>query len=222
MMLGKYKDILEKNQKRVLALASDVLKSFALCIEAHKSSNPDKASEARAVLKDAHERNNKIDNEIIKTLALFSPEARDLRIVISYLKIASEITRISDYVRSYAKGVKMQISSEFDMSAMQNDINSFLDSTYSSLEAAVASIETDSEEKLEKLYQKVHVEESKCDDIVSILEKNIMQQICIRPEDASEFLTFIKNLRRLERVSDRSVNVVKLAYFAHKGGKLKL
>jgi len=222
MMLGKYKDILEKNKKRVLALANDVLKGFELCIKANKEQDATKASEAREMLKDAHDRNNKIDNEIIKTLALFSPEARDLRIVISYLKIASELTRISDYVRSYAKGVKMQLSSDFDMSALQNDINSFLDSTYSSLKAAVESVESDSEDKLEKLYQKVHVEESKCDDIVSILEKNIMQQICIRPEDASEFLTFIKNLRRLERLSDRSVNVVKLAYFAHKGGKLKL
>jgi len=221
-MLGKYKEILAKNQKRVLALAKDVSKGFELCIEANKTKDASKATEARDLLKDAHDRNNKIDNEIIKTLALFSPEAKDLRIVISYLKIASEITRISDYVRSYAKGVKIQLSSDFDMEALQNDINSFLDSTFSSLKAAVESIETDSEDKLEKLYQKVHVEESKCDDIVSILEKNIMQQVCLKPEDASEFLTFIKNLRRLERLSDRSVNIVKLSYFAHKGGKLKL
>jgi len=221
-MLGKYKEILDKNKKRVSALADDVQKGFELCIEANKDSDLEKANEARSLLKDAHDRNNKIDNEIIKTLALFSPEARDLRIVISYLKIASELTRISDYVRSFAKGVKIQITSEFDMSALQNDINSFLDSTYSSLKAAVESVKISSEDKLEKLYQKVHVEESKCDDIVSILEKNIMQQIFLKPEDASEFLTFIKNLRRLERLSDRSVNIVKLSYFAHKGGKLKL
>ena len=33
---------------------------------------------------------------------------------------------------------------------------------------------------------------------------------------------FIKTMRKLERISDRSVNIVKLAYFAQKGGKLKL
>jgi len=221
-MLNRYKEIMQKSQKRVLNLAEDVLEGFRLCIEANKTKNIEFATKARELLKDAHERNSKIDNEIIKTLALFSPEARDLRIVISYLKITSELTRISDYIRSYAKAIKMHISGEFDMSALQSEINSFLNSTYSSLQAAVESIKINQEDKLEKLYQRVHVEESKCDDIVSILEKNLMQQVCQKPEDANDFLIFIKNLRRLERLSDRSVNIVKLSYFAYKGGKLKL
>ncbi len=181
-----------------------------------------KANEARALLKDAHQRNSKIDNEIVRTLALFSPEARDLRIVIAYLKIASELTRISDYVRSFAKKVKMQISGEFDVAPLRDDMNSFLESTRKSLDAAVQSIQADSEEALEQLYRKVNVEESKCDDIISILEKNILQQICIHPEEAGDLVEYIKTIRKLERISDRSVNIVKLAYFAYKGGKLKL
>ncbi len=221
-MLTNYKQILEKSQKRVLNLANDVLKAYELSIDACQNKDIEKATTARNILKDAHERNNKIDNEIIKTLALFSPEARDLRVVIAYLKIASELTRISDYIRSYAKKVKMQISAEIDLSNLQNDMNSFLQSTKKSLQAAIDSIWADSEESLENLYRKVNVEESKCDDIISILEKNILQQICINPEDAGDLVEFIKSIRKLERISDRSVNIVKLAYFAHKGGKLKL
>ena len=221
-MLGNYKEVMEKSQKRVTALAQDVLGAFALTIEAFEQKDPAPATEARNMLKDAHERNNKIDNEIIKTLALFSPEAKDLRIVIAWLKIAGELSRIADYVRSFAKKVKMQIGGELNMSALQNDMHSFLESTKKSLEAAVASIEADSEEALEHLYRKVNVEESKCDDIISILEKNILQQICVNPEEAGEMVEFLKGMRKLERISDRSVNIVKLAYFAQKGGKLKL
>jgi len=221
-MLTNYKEILEKSRKRVLELAADVLKAYELSVQACHEDSLEKANEARNILKNAHDRNSKIDNEIIKTLALFSPEARDLRVVIAYLKIASELTRISDYIRSYAKKVKMQISGEVNLAALKDDMSSFLESTRKSLSAAIGSIEADSEEKLENLYRRVNVEESKCDDILSILEKNILQQICVNPEDAEDMVEFIKSMRKLERISDRSVNIVKLAYFAQKGGKLKL
>ncbi len=221
-MLENYKQILEKSRNRVLELADDVYHAYELSQEAFKEGDVTKATEARALLKDTHNINSKIDNEIIKTLALFSPEARDLRVVIAYLKIASELTRISDYIRAYAKSVKMQISGEFALENLKDDTISFLQSTGKSLFAAINAIKADSEDALETLYQKVNVEESKCDDIHSILEKNVIQQICIMPESASDFVVFLKNLRKLERISDRSVNIVKLAYFAQKGGKLKL
>ncbi len=221
-MLENYKQILEKSEKRVLDLAEDILTSYGMAMEAFESGDIEKASQARTMLKDAHARNNKIDNEIIKTLALFSPEARDLRIVIAHLKIASELTRISDYVRTYAKNVKMGISGDFEIESLKEDTKSFNQSTYNSLKAAVESVKTQSEEALENIYRKVNVEVSKCDDIYSILEQNIVQQICITPESARDFIYFHKSMRKVERISDRSLNIVKLAYFAQKGGKLKL
>lgn len=221
-MLENYKQILEKSRTRVLALANDVLTAYGMSIEAFENSDIEKASEARALLKDAHDRNNKIDNEIIKTLALFSPEARDLRVVIAHLKIASELTRISDYVRNYAKNVKMGISGDFELEGLKEDTLSFNQSTYKSLEAAVDAVEEESEDVLENIYRIVNVEVSKCDDIYSILEQSIVQQICITPESARDLIYFHKSMRKVERISDRSVNIVKLAYFAQKGGKLKL
>ena len=221
-MLQNYKEILKKNQKRVLSLAEDVLKSYELAYEALKESDVEKANKARDMLKDSHDKNSKIDNEIIKTLALFSPEARDLRVVIAYLKIASELTRITDYIRSFAKRVKIQISSDLELGGLKDDVYAFADSAYKSLSASIEAIKTNSEDELENLYRKVNVEESKCDDILSLIEKKLVEQICVVPENASELISFLNGLRRLERISDRSVNIVKLAYFAQKGGKLKL
>lgn len=222
MLATNYKQILEKSRGRVLVLAQDVLKAYELSFEAFKDGEIAKATEARSLLKDAHDRNSKIDNEIIKTLALFSPEAKDLRVVIAYLKIASELTRMSDYIRSFAKSVKMQITGEFQIQGLKEDTVSFQNSTLKSLQAAVESIKLESEESLEMLYRKVNVEESKCDDILSIIEQNIIQEICNLPEQAGDFVSFLKSMRKVERISDRSVNIVKLAYFAQKGGKLKL
>ncbi len=221
-MLENYEKILVKSRGRVLALGEDVLKAYELSFEAFKETDVAKASQARVLLKDSHDRNSKIDNEILKTLALFSPEAKDLRVVIAHLKITSELTRMADYVRSFAKSVKMQISGEFELEGLKEDTISFQTSTLKSLQAAVESIRLESEESLEMLYRKVNVEESKCDDILSIIEQNIIQEICNLPEQAGDFVSFLKSMRKVERISDRSVNIVKLSYFAHKGGKLKL
>jgi hypothetical protein len=49
-----------------------------------------------------------------------------------------------------------------------------------------------------------------------------MEQICMTPEMAKDFVIFLKSMRKLERISDRSLNIVKLSFFAQKGGKLKL
>ncbi len=221
-MLANYKGILNKSTNRVLDLGEDVIKSYELALAAFREKDIQKANKSREILKNSHERNSKIDNEIIKTLALFSPEARDLRVVIAHLKIASELTRISDYIRACSKNIKMQISGEFDLEDIREDTLSYMQSSYKSLVAAVESIKVQSEDDLEELYREVNVEECKCDDIHSILEQNIIQQICITPESARDFISFLKSMRKLERISDRSLNIVKLSYFAVKGGKLKL
>ncbi len=221
-MLKNYKEILDKSRKRVLDFASMILDACELTMDAFKNGDIQKANDAREMLKNAHSINSKIDNEIIKTLALFSPEARDLRIVIAHLKIASELTRISDYVRSCAKSIKMQISGEFDLSTLRDDTIAYMSSTQKSLYSAIESLKTDSNSRLEELYRAVNVEESKCDDIHSILEQNTLEQICLTPEMAKDFIVFLKSMRKLERISDRSLNIVKLSFFAQKGGKLKL
>ncbi len=221
-MLDNYKEILEKSKGRVLDLGRDALSAYELSIDAFMEKDINKATNAIEMLKNSHQRNNKINNEIIKTLALFSPEARDLRVVIAHLKIASELTRITDYIKSCAKNIKMQISGEFYLENVRDDTISYMQSSFKSLKVAVASINTKDEDELEELYREVNVEECKCDDIHSILEQNIIQEICLTPESARDFVSFLKSMRKLERISDRSLNIVKLSYFAVKGGKLKL
>lgn len=222
MILGNYKEILEKSRKRVLDFGDDVVKAYDLSIEAFKDADIDKADESKILLKNSHEINSKIDNEIIKTLALFSPEAKDLRVIIAHLKIASELTRISDYIRTCSENTKIQIASEFSVDDIKEDILAYMQSAAKSLKAAVESINVLSEETQEELYGTVNVEESKCDDIYSIIEHTIIQKIYAHPDNTSNYVAFLKSIRKIERISDRSLNIVKLSYFAIKGGKIKL
>ncbi len=222
-MLENYTKILGKSQERITELAQDTLTAYEMTLDACIHHDDVKASEARALLKNTHDRNNKIDNEIIKTLALFSPEARDLRVVVAYFKIAGELTRITDYIRNYAKNVRVLIANDLPMEGIQDNSLAFQRSALASLRAAVESIAMEEPtEELEELYRRVNVEESKCDDIFSLVEKDTIQQIYATPEHASELVRYLATMRKIERVSDRSVTIVKLIYFAVQGGKIKL
>ena len=222
-MLENYRKILEKSHTRIRELAQDTLHAYEEAFEAFVTGDEAKASAANARLKDAHGRNNKIDNEIIKTLALFSPEARDLRVVVAYFKIAGELPRIPDSIRTYAKSVRTLIGSDLPLDGIRDNAVAFQRSALASLRAAVASIRIEDEsEELEQLYRTVNVEESKCDDIFSLVEKDTIQQIYSTPEYAGELVRFLATMRKIERISDRSVTITKLIYFAYQGGKLKL
>ncbi len=220
-MLKNYEKDLEKSKKKIISLSEDIYSALELSYEGFKDADIEKLSSAKSLLKESHDRANKIDNEIIKTLALFSPEASDLRVLIAYLKITNELSRISDYVKTHTKAIKIQIVNELHLDILRQDSFLFHQSTLKSFRAAIDSLSAN-EDSVDMIFRAVNVEESKCDDIFSILEKSILEQICVLPEQAGEYIVFLNSLRKLERVSDRSVNIVKLNYFAQKGGKIKL
>jgi phosphate transport system protein len=73
---------------------------------------------------------------------------------------------------------------------------------------------------IEEYYSKVMVEESKNDDLFSILEKEIMGLIIVERELSIEYVKVLGTLRKLERSCDRSVNIANLMMYAKKGGQL--
>ncbi len=221
-MLSKYQEALEKLIEEVHAFGKLDIEAFALVFEAVKSNDLEKAEEARRLLKGNHKANATIDMNAITTLALFAPEASDLRRVVTLIKIASELSRIGDYIKTHAKNVRQQIVGEEGGLPVDETCIGFHQSTLRALELALEAIVEEDSESLDRIARQISVEESKCDDFVSILEKNMIGEICSRPEQADELVGRLHVMRKLERVSDRCVNIVKLARYALEGGKLKL
>jgi len=98
----------------------------------------------------------------------------------------------------------------------------FYKSTLKALSASVELIKTTSQDELNNLIREINLEESKCDDFVSILEKNVLMQICKESSNAEFVAKRLNSIRKLERISDRCVNIAKLSKYALEGGKLKL
>ncbi len=219
-MLSKYQEALNKLVDSSYEFASKSLDAFKIVTEVLDSKDLNRLKEAKELIKGSSKTEAKIDMRAIETLALYAPEATDLRRVVSILKATSEFSRISDYIKSQITTLSLEIQSgEF---VNDDTKKAFYLSTLKALEKSVELIKVEDESKLNELIREINIEESKCDDFVSIIEKNIVSSICENESDVTIFIKRLNSIRKLERISDRCVNIAKLMKYAIEGGKLKL
>ncbi len=73
----------------------------------------------------------------------------------------------------------------------------------------------------EDIYRAVMVEESKGDDLHSILEKEILSRIIIEGDLSIEYVRVLRTLRKLERAADHAINIAKLMLYSKEGGAIQ-
>ncbi len=220
-MLDKYEEQLLELHKLLETLGDNIVSAASQAQSGVESLSAQNFENAKDILKNADSQANEIDQNILKTFALFEPEAMELRELIAYLKITSELVRLSDNIKSFSKRMNGHINSDLDFSTLQEFSTHLAKSAFSSIEFSVNSLLTKDKEETTNLYRKVCVEESKTDDLYSILEKNIMADLCKNIETSTESIGIMSTMRKLERMADRSVNITKLMLFARKGGEMK-
>ncbi len=218
-MLPKYKEALDKLIEDAYKLANSAKEGFEIVVEVLESKDLERLKEAKALVKGSSKKESKIDMKAIETLALYAPEATDLRKVATIIKMSSEFSRICDYVKAQANTLMQEIINEEPID--DGTRVAFYKSTLKALSLSVELIKAD-DSALHDLIREISIEESKCDDFVSILEKSIISTMCENSEDMEFIVSRLNSVRKLERISDRCVNIAKLMKFAIEGGKLKL
>jgi phosphate transport system protein len=71
-----------------------------------------------------------------------------------------------------------------------------------------------------ELFRRVSVEESKNDDLFSVIEKDLLNLISSSHELSADYVKVLSTLRKLERTGDRTVNIASLLLYAQQGGEL--
>lgn len=220
-MLTKYEEALTKLYDKSYEFATNTKTAFTLLVNALESRSIEQLKEAKALLKDSKKEEAKIDMRAVETLALYSPEATDLRRVIATIKIVSEFGRIDDYIKAAIATLMEEIINE-EVYEEEGTKTAFYKSTLKAISDAAELIRVKDGAHLRELIRDISIEESKCDDFVGILEKNIITQICDTDNEGSNFAKRFNAIRKLERISDRCMNIAKLTKYAVEGGKLKL
>jgi phosphate transport system protein len=85
-MLKPYNDNVEIIKNEVHNIGQAVIHANKIALSALKENDLSMLKDVNLSIKKLSIKSNEIDNLIVKTLALYSPEARDLREMVSYLK----------------------------------------------------------------------------------------------------------------------------------------
>lgn len=220
-MLERYEEQLDELKGLVDTLGAKIVQAVDTCEDGVNDLSIEKLDASRNSLVSIEQEANEVDRTIVKILALFEPEAVELRELVAYLKITSELVRVHDNIKSFAKRMKSHISDEYDFTPVQEYSTHLAKSAFKAITFAIETMSVTTEEEAKDLFRKACVEESKTDDLYSILEKNTMANLCKNIETSAESIEVLSTMRKLERMADRAVNVAKLMLFARAGGEIK-
>lgn len=219
-MLKPYEIKLNNIKEEISKIGTDVIEDLELCLKALEERKIENLSNVSLTEKKLLTKSNEIDNIIIATLALYSPEAKDLRQLVSFLKITNEFVRTGSNAKDFAKKFKKAYSSDLDTTMILEYAVPLLKSALLSLKTSISIIDETSIDQIEEKYQRVVVEESKTDDLYLMVEKNILKLITKKLDLSKEYFDILSSLRRLEKIADRAVSIAHLLQFAQVGGDM--
>jgi phosphate transport system protein len=219
-MLTKYQQARHDVREEVL----NAVKLLANCnqeaLKALEASDTNLLQEAREKLKDFSKRTEKIDNDIVLIFARYTPEARDLREMVSYLKITSALNRIKTNTNNYLKNMQSMLN-EDDVNIIQFIKESLYinRSTVTAFDKIIEMFKTfDDNDKIKQLATEIDVEYAKTDDVYALLEKSVIQKMS--DGRAEEYFNLLKYIRKNLKIIDRLESISQRIIFARMGGKL--
>ena len=219
-MLPRYENKLNEIRLQLCDLTASIIRANEATLNAFENDQDDLYDSARENLKSIQTDANAIDSEVIKTLALYGPEADELRLLISFLKMTNEFDRVGENMKKYNNRLQELCRGECDITVMTPSIIQLQKTTLNALKYIHEYLENMTTSDAEELFRKVSVEESKNDDLFSVIEKDLLNLISESHELSADYVKVLSTLRKLERTGDRTVNIASLLLYAQQGGEL--
>ncbi len=221
-MLKGYQDARLRVRSDVLNVLEGLASANKEGLEALQALDAVKLEEARSRLKDISKETETIDNDIVLIFAKYTPEARDLRELVSYLKITSALNRIRANINSYLKNMQgMLMEKNENILQLIQESLSINRCTLNAFAQTMEMFQTfDDNDKIKELAVKINVEYNKTDDIYSLLEKEVIQRIGSADGLVEEYFNLLKYIRKNLKIIDRLESMAQRIIFARMGGKL--
>jgi len=221
-MLTKNEERLQEVRERTVEILEDLTISQKLALEALENCDTESIEQMQIPLKGIGKRVDEIDNLILTIFALYTPEAKDLREMIAFLKITSSLQRVATNEKNYMKNMEIcnPKSSEYIKRIVKESLN-INRCTISALAYTKKMVkETEDMDKLKELNAKIDVEYSKTDDIYAMIEKDVLQEMHNAHTLNEENVNTLKYIRKNLKIVDRLEDIASKLMFARIGGTL--
>lgn len=177
--------------------------------EACSKGNTDLAREVIAREKRVNAYELKIDRDCENIIALFNPVAIDLRLVLSTLKINSNLERIGDFAEGLAK-ISLDQPNGFDLElATLVRFDEIFNDAIEMLSDAKVAFEKESSQLAASILSKDDLLDSVNREANSIIESYIKQN----PDKITQALDMISVIRKIERIGDHCSNIAEEIIF---------
>jgi phosphate transport system protein len=209
-------------QKELSNIAKTVLNSHTLALEGFSKKSDSIFESVALTLKGIEDAGNRIDNRIVKILALYGAESKELRFLIAGIKLTNELVSVGNDAKRYAKNTKELLYLEdVNLDDYKEYITNMHKCTIKSIKYALFAIEHYYSDDSEDFFTLSKIEESKTDDLYSLLEKEILGNICKDVELSQKYIKILKSIRKLERSADRAVDICSLMHYVKYGGSIQ-
>lgn len=142
-----------------------------------------------------------IEEECLKIMALYQPVAKDLRFLVTVIKINNEMERIGDYAVQIAK--RMKRLSKFGSPAFSYNFQEMTDKVMRELRMSIdALVDRDVE-----IAKQIFSLDQEINDLRSEAYRMIIAEMSSTPDDSTSLLNLYLVVRHLERIADRSTNI---------------
>lgn len=218
-MLKNYEEKLEEIKNSITNIGEGLVEANKLVLAALEGCDIQKFSEAKTHIKNISKKTNSIDNSIITALALYSPEARDLRNMVSYLKITNELLRASINTRGFIKGFT-DVCCELNIYTINEYAIPMQKSTVDSLRFTIDMINIDCADEMQEYFNRVLIAENKTDDLYEMIENSLLKE-AKNINDFSKYHKMLSSLRKSEKIADRAMSIASLLLYAKNGGEIQ-
>ena len=215
-MLSNYVKQREEIKSELKAIFNNLVKAHEILNISIKECDVEKFQEAKTYTMNMSNKINEIENYIIKFLALYSPEARELRRFVAYLKITGELLRMNSNTKTFIIGC-IDIKGSVDNNLIENYLLPLHTSTLKALVMTKEMIDIDEEDELQDMFNKIIVEEHKTDDLYDLIE----EQVFALNIDYKSINYILKTFRKIEKIADRTIEIANLLQYYKVGGKLE-
>lgn len=201
-MIERHFDIsLRQLKEKLLIMAGYVERQIEFATEAFLETNEEKLNQVYELETKVNQSHIEVDDGCVKLLALQQPLAADLRLIISILKINTDLERMGD------QAVNIAHNSEFCLTGKPLKITEEISKISTEVrfmvrESLDAFVKGD-----RKLADDVLSRDDTVDELKDQILKTMITHLKTNPQDISQGITLILIARNLERIGDHATNI---------------
>ncbi len=214
-MIERYLEDLDELKRSFIEMADMSKKIINEAMEALTERNVEKAELAYQYDRLIDLKELEIEEKCVRILALYSPEATDLRFVVSILKSIVDLERVGDLARDICE-TAIHLSKHpplkpyVDLPRMLQIVSEMLKNSVMALlrgDVELAKEIIDKDDIVDSFYERLF------DELTEIAEKN--------PENSAVAVRLILVVKSLERVGDHATNIAEYAIYYKTGDVVK-